>query len=113
MQDSKSGRTALHHAVEAQNPIVTRMLLSRNADVNAQTFAGNTPLHAASGHRMENIIYILLEFEADRKLTNFEGDLPLPETYMVRLLLNDISPYKQKHRLSAFQFLHCSRVGQA
>ena len=69
--------------MEANNPIVTRVLLTKGADVNAQTFAGNTPLHAASGLRMENIIHILLEFGADRELTNFEGDLPLPETYMV------------------------------
>ncbi|CAB4039579.1 B-cell lymphoma 3, partial [Paramuricea clavata] len=72
LKDSKSGRTALHHAVEAHNPIVTRFLLLKDANVNAQTFAGNTPLHTASGRRMENIIHILLEFGGDRKLTNFE-----------------------------------------
>ena len=87
LQDEKSGRTALHHAVEAQNPILTRFLLLKDANVNAQTLAGNTPLHTASGRRMENIVNILLEFGADRKLTNFEGDLPIPETYMVCLVL--------------------------
>jgi hypothetical protein len=35
---------------------------------------------------MDNIIRILLEFGADRKLTNFEGDLPIPEAYLVRLV---------------------------
>ena len=83
LQDNKSGRTALHHAVEAHNPIVTRFLLLKDANVNAQTFSGNTPLHTANGCHMENIVNILLEFGADRKLPNFEGDFPIPETYLV------------------------------
>ena len=65
---------------------MTRFLLLKDANVNAQTFAGNTPLHTASGRHMENIVHTLLEFGADRKLTNFEGDLPIPQTFMVRLV---------------------------
>ncbi|XP_046853942.1 B-cell lymphoma 3 protein-like isoform X2 [Xenia sp. Carnegie-2017] len=83
LKDSKSGRTALHHAVEAHNPIVTRFLLEKNADVDAQTFAGNTALHTASGCQMEDIVSLLLEFHADRMLKNAEGDLALPDASTV------------------------------
>ena len=80
-----SGRTALHHAVEAHNPVAVRFLLTRRANVNAQTFSGNTPLHTASGRHMDAIISLLLDFNADPRLANAEGDPPLPETHRVSL----------------------------
>lgn len=53
--------------------------------MDAQTFAGNTALHTASGCQMEDIVSLLLEFHADRMLKNVEGDLALPDASTVRI----------------------------
>ncbi|XP_068687147.1 B-cell lymphoma 3 protein homolog isoform X3 [Montipora foliosa] len=75
-EDSNSGRTPLHHAVEADNYSVTEYLISRGADVNKVTFAGNTPLHTASGRDMENMVKLLLAHGANVNIPNLEGDIP-------------------------------------
>ena len=40
LQDSCSGRTPLHYAVEAENFQLCNFLLENNCNVNATTFAG-------------------------------------------------------------------------
>lgn len=75
-QDSNSGRTSLHHAVEAGKYPVVEYLITRGADVNKVTFAGNTPLHTASGREMDDMAKLLMTHGANVNIANREGDIP-------------------------------------
>lgn len=78
MQDGKSGRSALHHAVEADSlSMVNCLLYDCNADADAMTFDEITPLHIAAGRGMESIVALLLAAGADPRMTNYEGESPL------------------------------------
>lgn len=55
---------------------MTEYLISRGADVNKVTFAGNTPLHTASGRDMDQMVKLLIEHGADVNIANLEGDIP-------------------------------------
>lgn len=78
MQDGKSGRSALHHAVEADNlSMVNCLLYECNADADAMTLDEITPLHIAAGRGMESIVALLLAAGADPRMTNYEGESPL------------------------------------
>lgn len=61
--------TALHAAVRQKgNAEVVRALISGNADLNARTLYGNTPLHLAASIRkrpLPNSFYIELNYGAD------------------------------------------------
>jgi hypothetical protein len=48
LQDAKSGRTPLFHAVEANNRDLVQLLLAYDANPNEANFSGHTPLSAAS-----------------------------------------------------------------
>jgi hypothetical protein len=48
LKDAKSGRTALFHAVEADNCDLVQFLLVCDANPNEANFSGHTPLSAAS-----------------------------------------------------------------
>ena len=66
IRDGRSGRTVLHYAVEAGNINMVRFLLEHcQADVNAQTFDGATPLRLAVGRRHSCIETVLLQAGAD------------------------------------------------
>ncbi|XP_078659378.1 nuclear factor NF-kappa-B p105 subunit-like isoform X2 [Branchiostoma floridae x Branchiostoma belcheri] len=72
--DGKSGRTALHHAVENENLAITGyLILEAGADVDAQNFDGNTPLHVASGRGMLGMAALLMAAGADPRLENYEA----------------------------------------
>ena len=51
-------------------------LISRGADVNKVTFAGNTPLHTASGREMDEMVKLLMTHGANVNIANLEGDIP-------------------------------------
>ena len=59
LKDGKSGRTPLHHAVEAENLEVINELLECGANVSEGAFSGNTPLQVASGRCMQNVRLLL------------------------------------------------------
>ena len=88
LQDSCSGRTPLHYAVEAENFIIVNFLLENSCNVNAQTFAGNTPLHVAAGRRLKEIVALLMAYGANPALANGEGDFPsdLPASLLVSFM---------------------------
>ncbi|XP_071476544.1 NF-kappa-B inhibitor alpha-like [Diadema antillarum] len=72
--DGKSGRTALHYAVEMNEfNLVQELIANLNANVDAVTFDRCTPLHLAAGRGHENITYLLLGASADTQVQNFEG----------------------------------------
>ena len=78
MQDAKSGRSPLHHAVEAGNlSMINCLLYQCSADPDAMTFGEVTPLHIAAGRGMEAVVALLLAAGSDPSLTNYEGESPL------------------------------------
>ena len=55
---------------------VVEYLITRGADVNKVTFAGNTPLHTASGREMDDMAKLLMTHGANVNIANREGDIP-------------------------------------
>ncbi len=60
----KNGNSPLHLAVQNQSASSAEELLKLNADINAQNFAGYTPLHKAASHGSLAQITFLLEHGA-------------------------------------------------
>ena len=73
-QDPKSGHTALHFAVELRRPTLVELLAKKNADINASTYSGCTPLHLAVGRGAMDLAVMLLASGADAGLRNTEQD---------------------------------------
>ncbi|XP_070544392.1 nuclear factor NF-kappa-B p105 subunit-like [Ptychodera flava] len=72
-QDGKSGHTALHHAVETENlAIIGYLILEAQADIHAPNFAGDTPLHVASGRGLLSVAALLVAAGADPTVENYE-----------------------------------------
>ncbi len=71
--------------MEAENFILVNFLLENSCNVNAPTFAGNTPLHIAAGRRLKEIVALLMAYGANPALANGEGDFPsdLPASLLV------------------------------
>lgn len=59
LQDGKSGRTPLHHAVETENMDSIAELLKYGANPSEPSFSGNTPIQIASGRGMQAIRQLL------------------------------------------------------
>uniref|UniRef100_A0A803TAZ8 BCL3 transcription coactivator n=1 Tax=Anolis carolinensis TaxID=28377 RepID=A0A803TAZ8_ANOCA len=75
--DIKSGRSPLLHAVENNNLEMVELLLKHSANVNAQSYGGNTALHAASGRGLLDTLRLLVRNGADGSLKNYHNDTPL------------------------------------
>ncbi|XP_053124853.1 B-cell lymphoma 3 protein isoform X2 [Hemicordylus capensis] len=75
--DIKSGRSPLLHAVENNNLEMVELLLQHGANVNAQSYGGNTALHAASGRGLLETLRLLVRNGADSSLKNYHNDTPL------------------------------------
>uniref|UniRef100_A0A8C3GFC8 Nuclear factor NF-kappa-B p105 subunit n=1 Tax=Cairina moschata TaxID=8855 RepID=A0A8C3GFC8_CAIMO len=72
-QEQKSGRTALHLAVELENiPLAGYLLLETDVDVNRTTYDGTTPLHIAAGRGSTKLAAVLKAAGADPHIENFE-----------------------------------------
>lgn len=56
--------------------MVSCLLFKGNADPNAMSFSGNTPLHIASGLELGAIVATLIAVGADSSIENLEGDTP-------------------------------------
>ncbi|XP_064004479.1 nuclear factor NF-kappa-B p105 subunit isoform X1 [Pogoniulus pusillus] len=73
IQEQKSGRTALHLAVEQENvPLAGCLLLEGDADVDSTTYDGTTPLHIAAGRGSTKLAAVLKAAGANPHLENFE-----------------------------------------
>lgn len=59
-KDGKSGRTPLHYAVEMENMATIQLLINSGANVSAASYAGSTPIQAASGRGMHEVTRLLL-----------------------------------------------------
>ncbi|KGL78927.1 Nuclear factor NF-kappa-B p105 subunit, partial [Tinamus guttatus] len=72
-QEQKSGRTALHLAVEQENiPVAGCLLLEGDADVDSTTYDGTTPLHIAAGRGSTKLAALLKAAGANPHIQNFE-----------------------------------------
>ncbi|NXB76170.1 NFKB1 factor, partial [Donacobius atricapilla] len=72
-QEQKSGRTALHLAVEQENiPLAGCLLLEGDADVDSTTYDGTTPLHIAAGKGSTKLAAVLKAAGANPHIENFE-----------------------------------------
>ncbi|NWT52190.1 NFKB1 factor, partial [Erythrocercus mccallii] len=72
-QEQKSGRTALHLAVEQENiPLAGCLLLEGDADVDSTTYDGTTPLHIAAGRGSAKLAAVLKAAGANPHIENFE-----------------------------------------
>ncbi|NXP05826.1 NFKB1 factor, partial [Thinocorus orbignyianus] len=72
-QEQKSGRTALHLAVEQENiPLAGCLLLEGDADVDSTTYDGTTPLHIAAGRGSTKLAAVLKAAGANPHVENFE-----------------------------------------
>ena len=73
-QDAKSGWTPLFHAVTNQDAEHVQMLLLGGAQVNLQSYSGNTALHVATGRGYTEIVRLLMRYGADMSLRNTYKD---------------------------------------
>lgn len=75
--------TPLHRAVSCSTPNldIIKTLLTNGADVNAKTYAGDTPLHYAVSDRHYDIVKLLLDYGADKTIRNKAGSLPNKYSY--------------------------------
>ncbi|NWU97338.1 NFKB1 factor, partial [Upupa epops] len=72
-QEQKSGRTALHLAVEQENiPLAGCLLLEGDADVDSTTYDGTTPLHIAAGRGSTKLAAVLKAAGANPHIENCE-----------------------------------------
>jgi ankyrin repeat protein len=58
--NKKTGRGALHLAINQKNDVLVELLLKGGADVKVKDTLGNTPLHLAIYQENEDIIHLLL-----------------------------------------------------
>jgi ankyrin repeat protein len=68
------GKAALHYAVDSGNKVATEMLLQAGADVNVREITNKfTPLHLAVMRRSDDIVELLLNYNANSKLEDYIG----------------------------------------
>ncbi|XP_041511018.1 nuclear factor NF-kappa-B p105 subunit isoform X1 [Microtus oregoni] len=81
-QEQKSGRTALHLAMEYDNiSLAGCLLLEGDADVDSTTYDGTTPLHIAAGRGSTRLAALLKAAGADPLVENFEPLYDLDESW--------------------------------
>jgi len=70
---SKMNRTLLHEAVNATNPTIVDLLLSKRADPNLASVLGSTPLHQAAAAGLDDMCRKLIAAGADVNLRTADG----------------------------------------
>lgn len=75
--DIKSGRSPLLHAVENSRLDMVELLIQSGASVNAQSYAGCTALHVASGRGLLDALRLLVRNGADCGIKNYHNDTAL------------------------------------
>jgi len=90
IQDSRevigNNQTALHYAVDFDDPVLIEQIIEGGADIDAQATTGQTALWWACNGGRRNSIKVLLEKGADPNLKSSEGYSP-----MDRVLASDSS----------------------
>jgi len=76
----KTGDTTLHNASRLsgdQALVFSRFLLKNGADCNIQNQSGDLPLHMAARENNVEVFHLLLHYDCDINLKNFDGHTPL------------------------------------
>jgi ankyrin repeat protein len=73
----KQLKALLFDAARRGDSKVTQFCLNMGANVNAQYFFGNTPLHVAVGEGNEGVVQVLLAAKADVDMHNIFGNTSL------------------------------------
>lgn len=82
-QVTHTGETVLHLAVQAQQPVVVRILLEHSAcAVNNQDWWGRTPLHLACESNQQELVEMLVHAGAQLDIRDFEGQAVLHSACM-------------------------------
>uniref|UniRef100_H2ZCH4 Uncharacterized protein n=1 Tax=Ciona savignyi TaxID=51511 RepID=H2ZCH4_CIOSA len=96
--DLKSGRTALHHAIECRSTEAMKMLLKYGIHTNTPTYDDCTALHLAVAKGMPLVVSTLLNHKADLFSSTHDNqdvfDLAVRNPQMLRHLK---SAFKLKH----------------
>jgi ankyrin repeat protein/Tfp pilus assembly protein PilF len=71
------GWTLLHHAAVAGQYEIADFLISKNANINAETIKGETPLHLAVSRGRKKIVKLLILKGANVNVRNKYGSTPL------------------------------------
>jgi len=74
---NKQGFTALHYAAFNGYMETAKLLLAKNADVNAKTGKGDTALHYAAAYGYGDIAHLLISNKADVNVRDGIGETPL------------------------------------
>ncbi|KAF7927080.1 hypothetical protein BELL_0979g00010 [Botrytis elliptica] len=75
------GRTCLHFAAESGDTDITKLLLEKNADVNAKDKEGETPLHWACKQQKTppELVQLLLDYESNVNAEDNDRQTPIYE----------------------------------
>ena len=79
MVDSKNGNSPLHEAIidpDLSNTFVQFLTKKCNVNINAQNYAGVSPLHCAAGRGDASLFATLLFCGGDINLKDIEGNTP-------------------------------------
>jgi len=93
--DNDSTPLYLTATEESYNPVVTRMLISKRADVNKANRDGETPLYRAAADGLSDVVWRLIFEHADVNKANNNGETPLYRAAadglsdVVRLLIHE------------------------
>tara|TARA_B110000977_G_scaffold36279_2_gene48564 strand:+ start:8240 stop:8725 length:486 start_codon:yes stop_codon:yes gene_type:complete len=71
--DRKNKNAPLHIAAQNGHLELTKMLLEKGAEVNAQNAGGQTALHMATSYDLDTVVKVLVDAGADGSLVNGDG----------------------------------------
>lgn len=80
LYDSKSGNSPLHETVVDSNvdlDFIEFLVKDCKLDINAQNYAGASPLHCASARCDVESYSKLIELGADKNITDIRGTIPI------------------------------------
>ncbi|ELU11339.1 hypothetical protein CAPTEDRAFT_133617, partial [Capitella teleta] len=106
----ENGNSSLHVACASGNISMVKFFLENNADNNGRSNYGNTPLKLAimnveDQKRLESIVDLLIEHDADVNIADHEGVTPLHTAsakknvcIVKKLLTNKANPNKKDNQ---------------
>jgi hypothetical protein len=100
--DARSGRTALHHAIDIGDLSMAGFLISEiNVDVDFTDFTGSTALHLACAKNDRSLCALLVAGGADANVMNMSNETPpqLTTSPEIRQLFEDAAKAKKEGKI--------------